>query len=109
MDGFSLEAHKIINLFGLRAVMFPKVKSTSCKSNSCGIGSMTLLCSTFYLAMKQIFKNADVVAAHYFRSLNKIWELYPNAVSNCGSQYACSIYLHCELLCRNMLLCWKKI
>jgi beta-1,2-N-acetylglucosaminyltransferase len=59
VDGLSLEVHKIINLFDLQAVMFPKVKSTS--------------------SMAQIFRNADVVAAHYFRSLNKIWELYPNA------------------------------
>jgi hypothetical protein len=71
VDGLSLEVHKIINLFDLQAVMFPKVKSTS--------------------SMAQIFRNADVVAAHYFRSLNKIWELYPNAVSELGSQYFCIV------------------
>ncbi|XP_062520631.1 protein O-linked-mannose beta-1,2-N-acetylglucosaminyltransferase 1-like isoform X2 [Corticium candelabrum] len=57
LDGYTVEAQKVVNLFGLRSVMFPKTISTS--------------------SMEQIFKNADIIAAHYYRSLDKVWELYP--------------------------------
>ena len=33
--------------------------------------------------MEQIFRNADVVAAHYFRSLKTSWEIFPKKVDRC--------------------------
>ncbi|XP_065845188.1 protein O-linked-mannose beta-1,2-N-acetylglucosaminyltransferase 1-like [Oscarella lobularis] len=57
IDGYSVEIQRLVNLFLIKNVQFPKVKSTS--------------------DMEQIFRNADVVAAHYFRSLKTSWEIFP--------------------------------
>eukprot|EP00118_Oscarella_pearsei_P007497 m.37064 g.37064 ORF g.37064 m.37064 type:complete len:643 (+) comp32318_c0_seq2:62-1990(+) len=59
IDGFSPEIQFLSNLFQLKNIQFPKVKSTS--------------------NMEQIFKNADIVASHYFRSLKAVWELFPES------------------------------
>ncbi|KJE97045.1 mannoside acetylglucosaminyltransferase 1, variant 1 [Capsaspora owczarzaki ATCC 30864] len=59
MDGVNPEPMALCNVFGVRAVAHMKTKSTS--------------------TMAKTFQNADMIAAHYFMTLRRVFELFPRS------------------------------